>query len=90
MKLLSKNELKELFKSKQNGGVVFSDCDIGQVYISDGDFGARSLSIKYMDDELFDFDWNIEEYKDTDVFYVYEKIEIEKLISELNDTLKLF
>lgn len=83
MKILSKKEFKELMKKYPNGGIVFSDTEVGEIHITDGDFGATTLSVDSIDEELFDYDWNIEEYSDHELFYVYERKDILLVLEKL-------
>lgn len=83
MKILTKKEFKKLMNQYPNGGIVFSDVEAGEIHITDGDFGATTLSIDSIDEELFDYDWNIDEYADYEIFYVYEKKDILLIIEKL-------
>lgn len=88
MKIVSKNKFKELMKEHPDGGIVFMESEIlSDVLVTDGDFGARDIIPR--DGEVFDFDWNIEECTDRDVFYVLEHEDILQIIQTLTSGLKL-
>ena len=85
MKILTKQQFKELMKEFTNGGIPFLDGDSasgGSVLVTDGDFGA-TLLVPTVDGEVFDFDWNIEEYSDDKKFYVLDYADILQIIQTL-------
>jgi hypothetical protein len=55
--------------------------------VTDGNFGAREV-IPY-DAEVFDFDWNIEEYQDKDLFEVFDNNDVLQMIQTLTSGLKI-
>lgn len=88
MILLSKNKFKELMKEHPDGGIVFMESEmLSDVLVTDGNFGARDIIPR--NGEVFDFDWNIEEYTDRDVFYILEHEDILQIIQTLTSGLKL-
>ena len=88
MILLSKTQFKGLMKLYPEGGIVFAEnpCET-DVLVTDGDFGARSIIPQ--NGEVFDFDWNIEECNDNDVFYVFENEDILQIIQTLTSGLQI-
>ena len=87
MKKLTKQQFKELMKEFPNGGIPFLDGD-NSVLVTDGDFGATCL-VPTVDGEVFDFDWNIEEYSDDDEFYVLDYADILQIIQTLTKGLRI-
>ena len=87
MKKLIKQQFKELMKEFPNGGIPFLDGD-NSVLVTDGNFGA-TLLVPTEDGEVFDFDWNIEEYSDDDEFYVLDYADILQIIQTLTKGLRI-
>lgn len=88
---LTKQQFKELMKEFPNGGIPFLDSDPssgGSVLVTDGDFGA-TLLVPTVDGEVFDFDWNIEEYSDDKEFYVLDYADILQIIQILTKGLRI-
>lgn len=88
---LTKQQFKKLMKEFPNGGIPFLDSDSasgGSVLITDGDFGA-TLLVPTVDGEVFDFDWNIEEYSDDKEFYVLDYTDILQIIQTLTKGLRI-
>lgn len=89
MTRLTKQQFKELMKEFPNGGIPFLDGPSeNSVLVTDGDFGA-TLLIPTADGELFDFDWNIEEYDDNDEFHVLDYADILQIIQTLTKGLRI-
>ena len=94
MKILQKREFKNLMEDFPGGGIVFAEYepDIlkSSLMVTDGDFGAREVIPR--DGEVFDFDWNIGEYRDDDSFAVFDNNDIlqmiQTLVSGINVSLK--
>lgn len=84
---LTKQQFKELMKEFPNGGIPFLDND-SSVLVTDGDFGA-TLLVPTVDGEVFDFDWNIEEYSDDKEFYVLDYADILQIIQTLTKGLRI-
>lgn len=91
MKILSKNQMKDLMKEFPNGGIVFADYEphvlISELMVTDGDFGAREVIP--LDGEIFDVDWNIEEYRDDDQFAIFDNNDVLQMIQTLTSGLKI-
>lgn len=88
---LTKQQFKELMKEFPSGGIPFLDGDSasgGNVLVTDGDFGA-TLLVPTVDGEVFDFDWNIEEYSDDKEFYVLDYADILQIIQTLTKGLRI-
>lgn len=85
MKILQKWELEDLIKEFPDGGIVFAECepDIlkSSLMVTDGDFGAREVIPR--DGEVFDFDWNIKEYRNDDFFAVFDNNDVLQMIQTL-------
>lgn len=85
MKLITKKELEDLMAQNTNGGIVFSDYRphvmASDIMVTDGDFGATCL-VPYQG-EVFDFDWNINEYSADDQFYLFDRDDILQMIQTL-------
>ena len=73
------------------GGIVFADYtpDVlsSELMVTDGNFGAREV-IPYHG-EVFDFDWNIAEYQDKDLFAVYDNNDVLQMVRTLVSGLKI-
>lgn len=94
MKILTKAQMKSLMKKFPGGGIVFTECSIGSLdtleaslMVTDGDFGARVV-VPY-EGEVFDFDWNIEEFGDDDLFAVYDNNDVLQMIQTLTSGLQI-
>lgn len=91
MKILSKIQMKALMKEFPDGGIVFAeyrpDVIVSEIMVTDGDFGAREVLPH--DGEVFDFDWNIEEYNDKDLFAIFDNNDILQMIQTLTSGLKI-
>lgn len=91
MKVLSKSELESLIAQFPDGCVVFAgytpDVLTSELMVTDGDFGAKCIIPQ--DGEVFDFDWNIGEYRDTDLFAVFDNNDILKMVQTLTSGLKI-
>lgn len=84
MKIITKEEMQSYPK-----GTVFADyysnsgLELSQIQIKDDyEFGACAL-IPEEDGNIFDWDWNLNEYKDSDKFWIFEDKDIEKMIKLL-------
>lgn len=91
MTRLTKQQFKKLMKEFPNGGIPFLDrgcADGNSVLVTDGDFGATCL-VPTAVGEVFDFDWNIEEYSDDDEFYVLDYADILQIIQTLTKGLRI-
>ena len=89
MKILNKKQLTELMDKYPKGGIVFDTPDIlnSQLMVTDGDFGAREV-IPYHG-KVYDFDWNIGEYGDGDLFAVYDNNDVLQMIQTLVSGLQI-
>lgn len=91
MKILNKKEFEKLMYEYPEGGIVFAEYEpdilTSDVMVTDGDFGAREI-IPYQG-EVFDFDWNIGEYRETDLFTVFDNNDVLQMIQTLTSGLKL-
>ena len=89
MKILRKNEFQKLIELYPDGGIVFAEGYDGcnQVEVTLGEFGAREL-VPYSA-EVFDYDFNINEYPDNSIFHVFEHDDILLMIKTLTSGLKL-
>ena len=91
MKIFKKREFKSLIEDFPDGGIVFAEYepDIlkSSLMVTDGDFGAREVVPH--DGEVFDFDWNINEYRDDDSFAVFDNNDILQMIQTLTSGIKV-
>lgn len=91
MKILNKKDFKKLMYEYPNGGIVFAeykpDVLTSSVMVTDGEFGATEV-LPY-NGEVFDFDWNIEEYYERDLFVVFDNNDILQMIQTLTSGLKI-
>ena len=94
MKIFKKREFESLMEDFPDGGIVFAEYEPdvlkSSLMVTDGDFGAREVIPR--DGEVFDFDWNIGEYRDDDSFAVFDNNDIlqmiQTLVSGINISLK--
>lgn len=74
-----------------DGGIVFAeytpDVFKSELMVTDGDFGAREV-IPH-EGEVFDFDWNIKEFRDNDLFAVFDNNDVLQMIQTLTSGLKI-
>lgn len=74
-----------------DGGIVFAEYtpDIlkSELMVTDGDFGAREV-IPH-DGEVFDFDWNIKEYRADEQFAVFDNNDVLQMIQTLTSGLNI-
>lgn len=87
MKEYYKDEFKKLMQEYPEGGIVFTAVDKRNLMVTDGPFGATEV-IPY-EGEVFDFDWNINEYRDDDWFTVYDNNDVLQMIQTLTKGLKI-
>lgn len=87
MKEYYKDEFKKLMQEYPEGGIVFSPFSDASIMVTDGSFGATEV-VPY-EGEVFDFDWNIDEYKDSDWFTVYDNNDVLQMIQTLTKGLKI-
>ncbi len=91
MKILTKIQMKALMEEFSNGGIVFTeykpDVLTSELMVTDGDFGARQV-IPH-DGEVFDFDWNVDEYRDNDLFAVFDNNDVLQMIQTLTSGLQI-
>ena len=91
MNILTKKQMENLMEEFPYGSIVFAEYtpDIfkSELMVTDGDFGAREV-IPH-EGEVFDFDWNIKEYKDSDLFAVFDNNDVLQMIQTLTSGLKI-
>lgn len=91
MKIINKNEFKKLIEEYPDGGIVFAEYspDIinSEIMVTDGDFGATCIIPHH--GEVFNFDWNIEEYNMVDLFIIFDNADILQMIQILTSGLKI-
>lgn len=91
MKIINKKQMKDLVEQYPDGGIVFAEyvpCVLkSELMVTDGDFGATMVIPQ--DGCILDFDWNIEEYADSDLFTVLDNNDILQIIQTLTQSLKI-
>lgn len=91
MKILDKHEFEYLMQEYPDGGIVFTEYEphvhTSELMVTDGDFGARLVMPH--DGDVFDFDWNIGEYKDEASFAVFDNNDVLQMIQTLTSGLKI-
>ena len=91
MKILTKIQMKTLMEDFSDGGIVFAEykpADLtSELMVTDGAFGARQV-IPH-NGEVFDFDWNIEEFGEDELFAVYDNNDVLQMIQTLTSGLKI-
>ena len=91
MDILNKKQMEALMEEFPDGGIVFAeytpDVFKSELMVTDGDFGAREV-IPH-EGEVFDFDWNIKEFRDNDLFAVFDNNDVLQMIQTLTSGLKI-
>lgn len=100
MKIVTKAQMLKIMDKYPNGGVVFAETREDwanpdpEIMVTDGridgtgdHFGA-TIVVPH-NGEVFDFDWNIEEYKESAVFAVYDNEDILQMIQTLTRGLRI-
>lgn len=91
MKIFKKREFESLMEDFPDGGIVFAEYEPdvlkSSLMVTDGDFGAREVIPR--DGEVFDFDWNIGEYRNDDSFAVFDNNDILQMIQTLVSGIKV-
>lgn len=91
MRILTTVQMKKLIEEFPDGGIVFAEYtpDIlkSELMVTDGDFGATAV-ISH-NGEVFDFDWNIDEYRANDQFAVFDNNDVLQMIQTLTSGLKI-
>lgn len=91
MKIFRKREFESLMEDFPDGGIVFAEYEFdilkSSLLVTDGDFGAREVVPH--NGEVFDFDWNIDEYRDDDLFAVFDNNDILQMIQTLTSGVKV-
>ena len=88
-KIINKLQFKELMKDYPNGGIVFAEYapDVFRdIEVTDGDFGATAIAPIH--GETFDYDFNIDEYGDDELFIIFDNEDVLHMISVLSSGLK--
>ena len=90
MRIVYKDELKDIMKGYPYGGVVFAEYSpsvlTSELMVTDGDFGATCVIPT--DGDIFDFDWNVEDYKNTQMFAVFDHNDVLAMIQTLTKGLR--
>ena len=91
IKIINKLQMISLMDEYPDGGIVFADyepCVLkSNLMVTDGDFGATNV-IPH-EGEVFDWDWNINEYKDSELFAIFDNNDVLQMIQVLVSGLKI-
>lgn len=91
MKIVDKQYFETLMKDYPDGGIVFAeyspDILASSIMVTDGDFGATDIVPDH--GEVFDWDWNIKEYQDKDLFIIFDNNDVLQMIKILTSGLKI-
>ncbi len=91
MKVYNKLEFEKLMEDYPDGGIVFAEYEpdvlMTELMVTDGDFGARLVIPHH--GEVFDFDWNIREFTDDQLFVVFSNNDVLQMIQTLTSGLKI-
>lgn len=91
MRIINKIQLESLMEEFIDGGIVFAEYSpnvlTSELMVTDGEFGATCVIPNH--GEVFDFDWNIGEYKETDLFAVFDNNDVLQMIQTLTSGLKI-
>lgn len=93
MKILTKKQFTDLMDDYPDGGIVFAEYTPSiyksELMVTDGDFGATCVIPDPVYGEVFDFDWNIGEYKDNEQFAIFDNNDVLQMIQTLTHGLKI-
>ena len=91
MKILQKQELENLMEEFPDGGIVFAEYEpdvlLSTLMVTDGEFGAREVIPN--DGEVFDFDWNIKDYRNDNLFAVFDNDDVLQMVQTLTSGLRI-
>ena len=90
MKIINAIQMRSMMEDFPDGGIVFADYEpdvINQLLVTDGDFGATQVVPWH--GEVFDFDWNIVEYRDDELFMVFDNNDVLQMIQTLTRGLQI-
>jgi len=91
MRIITKYAFERLMEEYPDGGIVFAEYEpnvrTSDLMVTDGDFGATN--VVPMDGEVFDWDWNIGEYRDDDLFVVLDNDDVLQMVKTLVSGLKI-
>lgn len=91
MNIITKEQMRSLMEEYPDGGIVFAEYTPGvltsSIMVTDGSFGAREVVPH--EGEVFDWDWDIKEYKDSDLFAVFDNSDVLQMIQTLTSGLKI-
>lgn len=90
MQIMTKREFQTLIEQRPNGGIVFAE--LGKhmnedlLMVTDGCFGATC--VKPEGGRVIDWDWNIRDASDDDLFVIYDNNDILLMIQTLTKCLE--
>ena len=91
MRIITKYAFERLMEEYPDGGIVFAEYEpnvrTSDLMVTNGDFGATN--VVPMDGEVFDWDWNIGEYRDDDLFVVFDNDDVLQMVKTLVSGLKI-
>jgi hypothetical protein len=91
MQILNKQKFKRIMKHYPKGGIVFAEYTpnvlTSEVMVTNGDFGATCVIP--CEGRVFDFDWNIEEFSDKDLFVVFDHRDVLQMVQTLTKGLQI-
>lgn len=92
MKILNKLEFRKLMRDRYpDSGIVFAECyspiNMSDLMVTMGMFGAKNIAP--IDGEVYEFDFDINQYHDDDRFAVYDNNDILQMIQNLTSGLRV-
>ena len=90
MKVVNKKEFDSMLDDYPNGGIVFAEYTpdiIRELEVTDGYFGATL--VVPLHGEVFDYDFNIDEYKDSDLFMIFDNNDVLQMVQTLTRGLNI-
>ena len=91
MEVVNKKQMKALMEEYPDGGIVFAEYTPSilttGVMVTDGDFGATNV-IPY-EGGVFDWDWNIDELRESDLLVVFDNNDVLQMIQTLVSGLQI-
>ena len=86
MKVLNKDQFERLIEDTPEGGVVFAeyepDLPISKLMVTDSG-GSGSLDVIPVCNEIYNWDWCIEDYSSDDMFMVFNNNDVLQMIQTL-------
>lgn len=91
MEIINKKQMLALMDEYPDGGIVFAEYTpcvaTSDVMVTNGDFGATNILPS--EREIFSWDWNINEFRESVLFVVFDNNDVLQMIQTLVSELKI-